>query len=219
MDHIILVTQMQLGAQIKVHRSIGVSYYHHGIVSRVGCSRFSSFLIFIQVDADGIPTHVIHFTDVDKPSAVIQETDYDSLVPGDASLLTSRFLLGASEESVAIVNHNPLLVCYTGMDVVERARSRINERKYNVFTKNCEHFATWFVIMIVIHSFTNRCITGDERSEQVRDGITAAVVVGGTAAAVYGLYRLATAKNKKEDQDDKDKKPRLEAQSAPPQRL
>jgi len=38
--------------------------------------------------------------------------------------------------------------------VLARARSRLGERNYNVFSNNCEHFATW-------------CKTGSEHSQQV----------------------------------------------------
>lgn len=44
---------------------------------------------------------------------------------------------------------------YTGMDAVERARSRIGEDRYRLLTNNCEHFCTW-------------CVLGVGRSRQVR---------------------------------------------------
>ncbi|RQR30172.1 efflux transporter outer membrane subunit [Burkholderia sp. Bp9142] len=47
---------------------------------------------------------------------------------------------------------------YTGMTVVERARSRLGEDRYRLLTNNCEHFCTW-------------CVRGVGRSEQVRRGL------------------------------------------------
>ncbi|MBN3776394.1 efflux transporter outer membrane subunit [Burkholderia sp. Ac-20345] len=47
---------------------------------------------------------------------------------------------------------------YTGMTVVERARSRLGEDRYQLLTNNCEHFCTW-------------CVRGVGRSEQVRRGL------------------------------------------------
>ena len=47
---------------------------------------------------------------------------------------------------------------YTGMTVVERARSRLGEDRYKLLTNNCEHFCTW-------------CVRGVGRSEQVRRGL------------------------------------------------
>ncbi|WP_408371530.1 efflux transporter outer membrane subunit [Paraburkholderia aspalathi] len=44
---------------------------------------------------------------------------------------------------------------YTGIDAVERARSRLGEDQYQLLTNNCEHFCTW-------------CVLGVGRSEQVR---------------------------------------------------
>lgn len=43
---------------------------------------------------------------------------------------------------------------FTGTDVVERARSRIGENRYRLFSNNCEHFAEW-------------CIGGRSRSLQI----------------------------------------------------
>ena len=33
--------------------------------------------------------------------------------------------------------------CYDAYTVLERAMSRLGERKYNLLANNCEHFATW----------------------------------------------------------------------------
>ena len=44
---------------------------------------------------------------------------------------------------------------YTGIDVLERARSRLGEDQYQLLTNNCEHFCAW-------------CVLGVGRSEQVR---------------------------------------------------
>jgi pyruvate-formate lyase-activating enzyme len=41
-----------------------------------------------------------------------------------------------------------------GEAIVRRARSRLGERRYTVFTNNCEHFCTW-------------CQVGESRSKQV----------------------------------------------------
>src|SRR5262249_7163139 len=43
---------------------------------------------------------------------------------------------------------------FTGNDVVERARSRMGENRYRLFSNNCEHFAEW-------------CIGGRSHSQQV----------------------------------------------------
>ncbi|WP_180734365.1 lecithin retinol acyltransferase family protein [Paraburkholderia sp. PGU19] len=46
-------------------------------------------------------------------------------------------------------------VVYTGIDALRRAKSRLGEDRYQLFTNNCEHFSTW-------------CVRGVARSEQVR---------------------------------------------------
>ncbi|WP_322027741.1 efflux transporter outer membrane subunit [Burkholderia sp. BCC1977] len=47
---------------------------------------------------------------------------------------------------------------YTGMAVVERARSRVGEDRYRLLTNNCEHFCSW-------------CVRGVGHSEQVCRGL------------------------------------------------
>jgi hypothetical protein len=43
---------------------------------------------------------------------------------------------------------------YDGSEVVQRARSRVGERRYRLLTNNCEHFCEW-------------CLNGQQRSYQV----------------------------------------------------
>jgi len=50
---------------------------------------------------------------------------------------------------------------FFGADAVERARSRIGEDRYGLFSNNCEHFAEW-------------CIGGKSRSLQVEAWIARA---------------------------------------------
>ncbi|GGA13649.1 lecithin retinol acyltransferase family protein [Okeania sp. KiyG1] len=49
-------------------------------------------------------------------------------------------------------------VRYIADTVIQRAESRLGERKYNIIKNNCEHFATW-------------CITGVSHSQQVKNFI------------------------------------------------
>ena len=55
-----------------------------------------------------------------------------------------------------VVQQRDYTTCYIADSVVQRARSRIGEQKYNLLFNNCEHFATW-------------CKTGVASSRQVRE--------------------------------------------------
>lgn len=87
---------------------------------------------------------------------------------------------------------------YSRSKSVERARSRIGEDGYNLFSNNCEHFVVW-------------CITGDAKSKQVSSakkfsaavalryvGVAGAstVVVGGPTLALAGIGLAAYAGKK-----------------------
>lgn len=82
---------------------------------------------------------VIHYR---KPSEIIEQTSLTTFARGNQVYLR-EYLDG---------------FCFIPEIVVERAKSRLGEQKYNLLFNNCEHFATW-------------CKTGISDSKQVRDFI------------------------------------------------
>jgi hypothetical protein len=66
---------------------------------------------------------------------------------------------------------------YSGIEAVQRARSRLGEDRYSLFTNNCEHLCTW-------------CIEGVARSDQVRACFTHPRA---GVRALTGLYRAFVA--------------------------
>jgi hypothetical protein len=60
---------------------------------------------------------------------------------------------------------------YSGREIATRARSRIGENLYCVFSNNCEHFCEW-------------CINNDHDSKQVTNGTAIAGSTGATAAGL-----------------------------------
>ncbi|WML91418.1 lecithin retinol acyltransferase family protein [Thiothrix lacustris] len=81
---------------------------------------------------------------------------------------------------------------FTGLIVAQRAKSRLGEDKYDVFSNNCEHFCGW-------------CINDEHRSEQVdhaksatTNGLVAFTVlrlitpppIAIAASLGYGAYHL-----------------------------
>jgi len=61
---------------------------------------------------------------------------------------------------------------FTPEETIERARSRLGEKAYNLLFNNCEHFALW-------------CKYGTSKSVQVEQAVTTAVVLGAVAAITY----------------------------------
>lgn len=58
------------------------------------------------------------------------------------------------QETIKKVFYVDIKVHYSRIDIVKRAKSRLNEDLYDLFSNNCEHFSHW-------------CITGDSRSQQI----------------------------------------------------
>lgn len=84
---------------------------------------------------------VIHYR---KPSEVIERT----------SLVTF------SRGNLVYIRQYAEGFCFVPEIVVERAESRLGEKKYNLLFNNCEHFATW-------------CKIGISDSKQIRDFVPA----------------------------------------------
>ena len=71
---------------------------------------------------------------------------------------------------------------FRGQAVIERARSRLGEKLYCVYSNNCEHFCQW-------------CINDSHESNQVHHGTLAATgtVAGITGVAARGVALATTA--------------------------
>lgn len=78
-------------------------------------------------------------------------------------------------QKVRVENHQNAQ--YSRQEILERALSRIGENGYNLVFNNCEHFVYW-------------CITGKEKSRQVRSVAASSLVVGGSML----LIRFWTSK-------------------------
>ena len=74
----------------------------------------------------------------------------DLRTPGKAKVMRGNYRL---KDGLYVIKHYK---CLSAEDVVNRAQSRLEEDKYNLFCNNCEHFAMW-------------CKTGISTSEQVKN--------------------------------------------------
>lgn len=80
----------------------------------------------------------------------------------------------------------PVASHFTAAERVTRARSRLGEDRYRLFSNNCEHFVAW-------------CLTGAARSEQVQTWRTrvqsvafaAAGMIAGASPAALAALQLA----------------------------
>lgn len=84
---------------------------------------------------------VIHYR---KPSEIIERTSLETFTWGNPIYKRDY----------------PLGFCFIPDLVIQRAESRLGERKYNLLFNNCEHFATW-------------CKTGMSASKQIQEFIPA----------------------------------------------
>ena len=131
-----LLNELQIGDHISFHRMSG-SYWHHAIVER------------IHVETDELD--VIEYSNTAKeflngnccPPRKLNDIELAKVVRGRYNF---------QSEVVYLMLHEH---CFDRATVVERATSRLGEKKYSLFINNCEQFAMW-------------CKTGESSSDQVK---------------------------------------------------
>ena len=163
---------------------------------------------------------VIHYTGPDDADGV---TDVSSAASFSAASFSGRStdIARVKEEdidvnpdsgNVELVEYDdPEDVLYEGQEAIERARSRIREKKYNLVLTNCESFINWAI--------TNREETGQVLAAMILGGF--AVVGLAAAASVVATFGLPLSivmagavvainefeqNNKKKQSDEKNKK-------------
>lgn len=109
---------------------------------------------------------VIHYADFGKYHQIICEP-------------WSNFLKGRNYEHE--YDHNYQGVCYSPEVIIQRAKSRLGERKYNLWTNNCEHFVRW-------------CKTGQSISYQIETIENFNKGITNTLGTLLGISVAATVK-------------------------
>lgn len=158
-----LLNELQIGDHISFHRMSG-SYWHHAIVER----------IYVETDK----LDVIEYSNTAKeflngncsPPRKLNDIELAKVVRGRYNFQSDVMYLMLHEH------------CFDRATVVERAKSKLGEKKYSPFINNCEHFAMW-------------CKTGESSSDQVEK--TADMMKGqfgkATCVALAAAYLGKTA--------------------------
>ena len=110
-----------------------------------------------------------------------QELKVIHYYPGLAGMEVKEEVLDASEfDPIELLGYEKLPPGATECsprEAIDRARSKVGEMGYGLFSNNCEHFINW-------------AKTGVSCSTQVNDAKKAAGLSGGFAAAVVGAVAL-----------------------------
>ena len=152
-----LLNELQIGDHISFHRMSG-SYWHHAIVER------------IHVETDELD--VIEYSNTAKeflngncsPPRKLNDIELAKVVRGRYNF---------QSEVVYLMLHEH---CFDRATVVERATSKLGEKKYSTIINNCENFAMW-------------CKTGESSSDQVKK--TADMMKGQFGKAICGALAAA----------------------------
>lgn len=140
----------------------------HGDVVRVTHKLYDHYGIYVKASTGA---RVIHYTGENGPQ------DFNGMV---RETPIGVFLNGEKKYTVCEFDPRRYRTIYSGAETVERARSRLGQKGYNLVTNNCEHFAVW-------------CKTGRDESSQVRDLSCHAIIHTASAACAAvggGLAQL-----------------------------
>lgn len=161
---------------------------------RIDCGYYSHHMMVVEV-IDSSHVRVIHYTGVceDATKAAVAEalmTAISSTSSGQSEIIEEKVEINLGNATVELLRYAHGVALYTGAEAIKRARSRLNEKQYNLATNNCECFINW-------------AITGKSESGQVNKAVGMAAVGVGLAvgvAAVGGmLYTLFGGKKKQND--------------------
>lgn len=137
----------------------------HLVVKRKGCTHHGIYI------GNGRVIHYACFSKAFKKDKVL-ETTYSKFADG---AIVEDYKL---EYKLKVYRYNP-------RDIIERAKSRLYEDKYNLVFNNCEHFANWCT-----HgdNYSSQCETAAEEIDE-RVIITMGGLPGIAIATVLRILR------------------------------
>ena len=142
-------------------------------------------LVVDVIDADCGELMVIHYT---APTSV-----KDALLKGNSIVMEEFVQL---QEEIERVQYKAHVHVYSPQEAIRRARSRLDEQKFNTFSNNCESFVNW--------ALTDHDVTDQGTEAAVGVGVGAAAGVGVVAAVGYALWALFGGSNKDKKDTEKD---------------
>jgi len=103
------------------------------------------------------------------------------------------------EEKIEIAVYKDSVKVFKPAKAIERARSRLDEEEYKLFSNNCESFVNW--------ALAGEDITDQGKAAPVKIVAGAAIgvgVAGAIVAGLYGLSKLLSEDNKESESDSED---------------
>ena len=119
-------------------------------------------LIIKVIDAERDEINVIHYT------APTSSKSKKVLLSGNNIVMEEVLQISEKIERVQYKDH---VRVYSPQNAIQRARSRLDEQNYSMFSNNCESFVNW-------------ALTGQDATDQ---GKAAAVVVAAAAGIAFGV--------------------------------
>ena len=148
--------EIQFGDVVGVRRMDGL-YDHYGIYTGNG-----GMIHYADPSGDWGNNIVVHRTTVEAfkdDAEYLFVIDFDKFVKKHGFSISDIVTpegINVAKLLTAMLRSSNYYHLYTPEETVQRAESRLGEKKYNIATNNCEHFAIW-------------CKTGVSESTQVEE--------------------------------------------------
>ena len=155
-------------------------YYHHMMVVEVINTKRIQVIHYTGAAGKGEAAAVL--------VAAVSSTSHDQSV-----IIEEKIDIDVGNATLELLRYAPGVAKHTGTKAIDRARSRLGEREYNVATNNCECFINWAI--------TEKSESGQvDTVVKVAAGVGLAVGVAAVGGAI--LYGLFGGKKKQKDFDD-----------------
>jgi len=113
----------------------------------------------IRVDKFFYSHHGIYISDKEVIHFSTEESSCDNVFSKSRVIATSlREFEGTGSFEVRDFSASERKQLYSPKEIVSRARSKLGEKNYSLFSNNCEHFANW-------------CVMGVHKSQQVKTAL------------------------------------------------
>ena len=95
--------------------------------------------------------------------------------------------INLNEQTIQLLQYGEGVALYTGMDAVDRARTKLKEEKYNILWNNCESFVNWAI------TDKNQTNQGDRATV----GVGIALGVAAVGVAAFGIWTVSQGGQKR----------------------
>ena len=174
-----------IGDHIRIPDAFGT--YHHMLVVEVIDDYYLRIIEYAECKKDSIDG-ASDAKDISGAAVGVVLAGLSSTACTSKAIIEHEVSL--DERQVELLEYVDGQTKYTSKEAIARARSRLDEKEYNLFNNNCECLINW--------AYTDKSVSGQVIDAATKVGM-GLVATGMVAALGYGLYKAFSGSSKKEE--------------------